>query len=132
MMLSLARHERAWVVGPRNRTEDALGTYSLASRAATFFPIVGLWKSEVMELCAAAGVPGEIIRSTYQPPAADCVKLKGLADLPLALIDRILAVEVGDRPQSSLADVDPRAVQVVRDARAKYAFKQRLPLRQSE
>src|SRR3989338_9916863 len=48
LSMSLERH--AWLVGSRNRTEDMLGTYSLASRVATYLPLVNVWKTEVIDL----------------------------------------------------------------------------------
>src|SRR6186713_188315 len=37
--LAAALAGSAWLVGSRNRTEDELGTYSLASRVASYLPI---------------------------------------------------------------------------------------------
>src|SRR5947209_6853620 len=45
-MLALSLEVRGWLVGTRNRTEDLLGTYSLASRVAIYLPMAGLWKTE--------------------------------------------------------------------------------------
>jgi NH3-dependent NAD+ synthetase len=64
LFISLGLNRGHWLVGSRTRTEDVFGTYSLASRVATMLPLVGLWKSEVMELCEEAGVPDEIIGSS--------------------------------------------------------------------
>ena len=55
------------LVGSRNRTEDILGTYSLASRVATYLLIIGLWKSEVLEICKYISAPKEIIESSSLP-----------------------------------------------------------------
>lgn len=44
-------------VGTRNATEDYLGTYTLISNAVSIMPIVRLYKSDVLDLCAYLGVP---------------------------------------------------------------------------
>ena len=44
-------------VGTRNATEQVLGTYSQLSKSVSMLPIVGLFKSEVLELCNYLGVP---------------------------------------------------------------------------
>jgi hypothetical protein len=43
LMLSQALAFRGWLVGTRNRTEEVFGTYSLASRVATYLPLHGLF-----------------------------------------------------------------------------------------
>lgn len=56
-----ARHgllsEHFFPVGTRNATEQALGTYSQLSKSVSMLPIVDLYKSEVLEICAYLGVP---------------------------------------------------------------------------
>lgn len=44
-------------VGTRNATEEALGTYSQISKAVSMLPIIGLYKTEVLEICSHLGVP---------------------------------------------------------------------------
>jgi NH3-dependent NAD+ synthetase len=46
-----------FTVGTRNATEDYLGTYSQISKAVSMQPIVHLYKSEVLKICAALDVP---------------------------------------------------------------------------
>ncbi len=58
-----------WVVGTRNATEYALGTYSVSSMMASLQPIQGLWKSDVLKICEAFGVPTEALQ---QSRLVDC------------------------------------------------------------
>lgn len=44
-------------VGTRNATEEALGSYSQISKSVSMQPIIRLFKSEVLEICAHLGVP---------------------------------------------------------------------------
>lgn len=79
--------ERHWrLVGSRNRTEQVLGSYSLASRAALYLPIAGLWKCEVLDLCEQVGVPEEILASSRRADP-ECGRPVELANIPLAAID---------------------------------------------
>ena len=55
--LAMGLTEHRWLVGARTRTEEVFGTYSLASRLATYLPIAGVWKTEVMQFCDLVGVP---------------------------------------------------------------------------
>ncbi len=56
-----ARHgmtsQHYFPVGTRNATEEALGTYSQISKAVSMLPIIGLYKTEVLQVCAHLGVP---------------------------------------------------------------------------
>lgn len=109
-----------WLVGCRNRTEDALGTYSLASRAATFLPIVGVWKSDVMRMCEALGVPEEIMASSRRADP-DCGRPEEMAEIPFELIDAFLT---GDA--SGLTDAQRAYLTQVVE---RNAFKRTLPIR---
>ncbi len=51
----------AWVVGSRNRLEDAIGDFSNASMVAALQPIMPLWKSEVLALCEKLDMPRSLI-----------------------------------------------------------------------
>ena len=87
----------AWLVGSRNRTETTLGSYSMASRVATFLPLVKIWKTQVMSMCAAAGVPKAITDSSRRADP-DCGRPIEMAEIPLEGIDAFLvgkAVEAG-------------------------------------
>ncbi len=78
-----------WLVGCRNRTEEKLGTYSLASRVATFLPLVGTCKSDVMRMCEAIGMPKEIMASSRRADP-DCGRPAELAEIPFEKIDAFL------------------------------------------
>lgn len=128
MIASHSRAVRGWIVGSRNRTEDVLGTYSLAGRVATYLPLVGLWKSEVMELCATVGVPEEITRASHRADP-DCGRPQTMADIPFAEVDLFLSVRTGERPESDLAKLDPNKLDYLTSVLRRNQFKRDLPLR---
>jgi NH3-dependent NAD+ synthetase len=78
-----------WLVGCRNQTEHLLGTYSLASRIATFLPIVNVSKTDVLNFCAEVAVPQNIIDSSRKADP-DCGRPKEMAELSLGFIDQWL------------------------------------------
>ncbi|HET7844836.1 MAG TPA: hypothetical protein VFL14_11840 [Xanthomonadales bacterium] len=127
LMLSLSLELRGWLVGTRNRTEETLGTFSLASRVATFLPLAGLWKSEVMAACAHVGVPAEILASSRRADPA-CGRPQAMADIPFEHVDAFLRVRSGDAPLATL-DALPRETVAYLDATwRRNRFKQSLPL----
>jgi NH3-dependent NAD+ synthetase len=87
--LSLCLEENRILIGSRNRTETYLGTFSNASRVAALLPLAGLWKHEVMELCAYVGVPEEIISSSLKADP-ECGRPESMADIPHEVVDRFL------------------------------------------
>ena len=99
---SLCLDENRWPVGSRNRTEDILRSYSRSSIIATYLPIVGLWKSEVMSLCKYIGVPDEVLTSSRRADP-ECGRPIELADIGIERIDQFLKVELGL--------VDPRCLE---------------------
>jgi NH3-dependent NAD+ synthetase len=128
MMSSHARRQRCWTVGSRNRTEDSLGTYSLASRVATYLPLAGLWKSEVMALCETVGVPREITDSSRRPDP-DCGRPAEMAAIPFELVDRFLQVKAGERPREDLAALSADQLGYLESTYGRNQFKKDLPLR---
>jgi NH3-dependent NAD+ synthetase len=125
-----ASHElEAWLVGSRNRTEDTLGTYSTPSRVASFLPLAGLWKSEVMELAKLVGVPQDILDSSRRADP-DCGRPAEMAEIPLETIDLYLRW----KEDPSLTD---ELEKVMTDAQHQYLigvlnanrFKRNLPTR---
>ena len=128
MMISHGRRERCWMVGSRNRTEDVFGTYSLASRVATYLPLAGMWKSEVMELCGRVGVPDEILASSRQADPA-CGRPQEMADIPFRSVDLFLQVKVGERPEPDLAALCEAQLGYLESVYRRYTFKKQLPLR---
>ncbi len=114
-----------WLVGTRNRTEDVFGTYSMASRLATFFPIVGLWKSDIMRLCSHVGVPGEITASSRRADP-DCGRPIEMAEIPLETIDAFLKFKLGLRTNRGIS----KSQQDYLDRIYRYnRFKSQLPIR---
>lgn len=128
MTITHARGHRGWVTGSRNRTEDVFGTYSLASRVCTLFPLAGLWKSEVMELCTAVGVPEEITQSSRQadPP---CGRPQAMADIPFSQVDLFLQTKVGERPERELLQLEETQLKYLESVYERNQFKRKLPFR---
>lgn len=127
LMLAQARTVRGWLVGSRNRTEQVLGTYSLASRLATCMPLCRLWKSELMALCTQVGVPAEILQSSLRADPA-CGRPKELADISFAAVDLFLQVQLGEQPESALQMLSVPQVEYLKDVYRRNRFKQELPL----
>jgi NH3-dependent NAD+ synthetase len=124
-MLSHAKASRCWLAGSRTRTEDELGTYSLASRLATYQPLAALWKTDVMELCEVVGVPAEIIDSSRRADPA-CGRPREMAEIPFEWVDRFLQAKVQGADLVSL-DAGQRAY--LERLYARNRFKKALPLR---
>lgn len=119
---------KTWLVGCRNRTEDELASYSLASRVATFLPIVGVWKSDVLALAAAAGVPEEITASSHRADP-DCGRPQEMAEIPFELVDLYLQIGIGDVSPLRLSALTPAQVAYL-DRLSRYGqFKSSLPLK---
>lgn len=127
-MLSQALEVRGWLVGTRNRTEEVLGTYSLASRIATYLPLASLWKSEVMQLAQYVGIPDEIIQSSRRADPA-CGRPQEMADIPFEIVDHFLQVQVGERPVSDLELVPTAQREYLCSIYDRNCFKKDLPLR---
>jgi NH3-dependent NAD+ synthetase len=128
VLISHGLNRGHWLAGSRNRTEDVFGTYSLASRVATFLPLVGLWKSEVMVLCEQVGVPAEIVRSSRRADPA-CGRPEELAEIPFHLVDRFLQVKQGERPVEDLATLGEARLRYLEGIHRYNQFKKQLPLR---
>jgi NAD+ synthase len=128
LMLVESLRFRGWLVGTRNRTEDLLGNFSLASRVATYLPLVGLWKSEVMELARAVGVPDEILESSKRADPS-CGRPQQMADIPFHVVDLFLQVRIGERHESELGSVSPKAVEYLDSIYRRNRFKHKLPMR---
>jgi len=127
LMLSLSLEVRGWLVGTRNRTEETLGTFSLASRVATFLPLAGLWKSEVMAACAHVGVPGEILESSRRADPS-CGRPQEMAEIPFAQVDAFLRVRIGEAPLTSLEQLPAATVDYLDGIWRRNRFKRALPL----
>ena len=125
--LSMSLTRRYWLVGSRNRTEDQLGTYSLSSRVATFLPLVGIWKSTVMETCKEIGVPNEIIASSLRADP-DCGRPGELAEIPFTLIELFLKVRMGGLSEDALTALSEAQVIYLDSIYRRNRFKESLPI----
>lgn len=123
-----ARSQNAWLVGSRNRTEDVLGTFSIASRAATFLPIAGIWKSDVMELCKKVGVPTSIRESSRRADPA-CGRPAALAQIPWHVTDTFLRYRVGELEHHRIAALDREQVNYLERVYVDNQFRRHLPRR---
>lgn len=126
--LSLSLKEGCILVGTRNKTEDVLGTYSMASRVAWFFPIVGLWKSEILELCKYAGVPDEIVQSSSQADPM-CGRPQELAEIPVELIDTFLKNKEGEGSIEDAKKLTAQEIEYLEQVYKLNTFKKKLPIR---
>ena len=125
--LALSLERRAWMVGCRNRTEQTLGTYSLASRVATILPLVGTWKSDVLALCREVGVPKGIIASSLRADP-DCGRPQSLSEIPYDVIERFLCVKVGEAAKTDLMTLSSGQLEYLEKMYIGNAFKRGLPI----
>jgi NAD+ synthase len=128
LMLREAHAVHGWLAGSRNRTEDVLGTYSLASRIVTYLPLVRLWKSEVMDLAKQVGVPEPILESSRRADLA-CDRTQQMADIPFEHVDRFLQVQIGNRDELDLKDLAPEHLAYLDGVYRRNRFKADLPRR---
>lgn len=113
-----------WLVSSRTRTENELGSYSLASRVATYLPLVKLWKSDIMLMCEAIGVPKSITDSSREADP-DCGRPTEMAAIPLEIIDEYLKFSIGLVKNTSATDEQKTYLQSVVNYNK---FKQKLPV----
>ncbi|TLX15818.1 hypothetical protein [Rhizobium sp. MHM7A] len=118
-----------WVVGTRNATEDALGTYSNLSMAVSLQPIIRLWKSDVLRLCRLLGVP-EVAVSQSRQVDCDCGRFDLAAD-HIEEIDVLLRRRVGQPLASDaaveLAELEDRLNSFIEEQVAASEFKRQIP-----
>ena len=124
---SIAIAEDRWLVGSRNRSEQALGNFSLSSRIATFLPLAGVWKSDVMELCAIAQVPKQITDSSRRADP-DCGRPKELAEIPLELIDVFLKAKEGGAKRKTLRALTTAQIKYLDGVYEVNQFRRHLPV----
>jgi NH3-dependent NAD+ synthetase len=125
--LDVAQHNEGWLVGSRNRTETFTGFYSNASNLATFLPLAGVWKSEVMELCKLLSVPDEIINSSRKADP-NCGRPQELAEIPLETLDTYIKVTQGFLPQETLTGLSPQELEYLEKLLKVNSFKSTLPI----
>lgn len=109
----------AWLASSQNKTEFILGTYSLASRAATFLPMRNYFKYQIMQMAKEIGLPKSIIESS-QKPDPSCGRTKTFSDIPIQDLDDYLFFP----NQSKLTD---KQEEYVRSIIKKNEFKCLLP-----
>lgn len=119
-----------WVVGTRNATEEALGTYSNLSMAVSMQPIVHLWKSEILKICADLGVP-QVATDQSRQVDCDCGRFDLAAD-HIEEVDAVLMVRSGQLSPDYLRDhIDPDLLSKLEsfvDEQSTYAgFKKQIP-----
>lgn len=124
--LSIALTEDRWLVGSRTRTEHLLGTYSLASRLATFLPLAGTWKTDVMKLCNTVGVPSEITDSSRRADP-DCGRPLEMSEIALENVDVFLRVRTGELDDTHLSALTPAEVAYLDAVLTRNSFKRSLP-----
>jgi NH3-dependent NAD+ synthetase len=128
---TIAIAEQRWLVGSKNRSEEVMGNFSLPSRIATFLPLAGVWKSDVMELCALAGVPTEITDSSRRADP-DCGRPKEMSEIPLELIDVFLKVKEGGAKRKTLKALDTDQIKYLEGVYSANQFRRHLPVRGPE
>jgi NH3-dependent NAD+ synthetase len=119
-----------WVVGTRNATEEALGTYSNLSMAVSLQPIILLWKSDVLRLCRLLGVP-EVAVSQSRQVDCDCGRFDLAAD-HIEEVDVLLRRKLG-RPHATDAaielsgELEGRLEAFIEEQSAASEFKRQIP-----
>lgn len=121
-----------WVVGTRNATENALGAYSNLSRAASVEPIMHLWKSEILQICRALGVPAIAMNQSRQVDC-DCGRFDTAAN-HIEEVDAVLMSRMGKIPRHELeqkigADLLERLENFIEDQVRYAGFKSQIPYR---
>lgn len=124
---SIAIAEHRWLVGSRNRSEEVMGNFSLSSRIATFLPLAGVWKSDVMELCTLVGVPKEITDSSRRADP-DCGRPREIAEIPLELIDVFLKAKAGSTKKKTLRALSTDQVKYLEGVFRVNQFRRHLPV----
>lgn len=126
-------HNFYFPVGTRNATEDHLGNYAQASKAVSMLPLVDLFKSEVLEICAHLGVPQSALDRSRMIDCA-CGRFDVQAD-HLQELDQVIMTRMGLLDKSYLTtmpkDVLQKVVNFYVEERARNEFRNRTPYRPS-
>ena len=110
-LLFEAEKRNLLVAGAANRTEKLTGIYTRfgVDDSADIMPIANLYRTEVLEVGRALGVPERILS---KPPAPGIIpgvrnKYRYLLDLPAEDVDRALeALESGETPEETARRLD--------------------------
>jgi NH3-dependent NAD+ synthetase len=124
LLLSKALKENRILVSSRNKTEQALGTYSQASRVAYHVPLVGTWKNDIIELCKHVGVPQDVIDSSL---AADpvCGREEAYAHISPVDVDHYLKYLL--KIERTLPPISQAQIDYLQNLYEKNNFKHKLP-----
>jgi NH3-dependent NAD+ synthetase len=125
-LFRISKQDNGWVAAPINATETFLGNYSNLAKAASLWPIVDLWKSEILDICHEAGVPRIAIDNARQADC-DCGR-DDLAAAHIVEIDLIIGYARGLIPTLDIrasigADVLPALTRYVHDCLTNQEFK---------
>jgi NH3-dependent NAD+ synthetase len=113
--------DQYWVVGTRNRTENALLNYSNASMAVSLQPIIHLWKSEILQIAEHLGVPKIAVDKSCE---TDCIcGREALAANHIREVDMLLENRNAEVP----ADLRSRLLKYIDAQIAKNSFKKKIP-----
>lgn len=119
------------VAGTRNRSESALGTYTLLSRAPSLQPIEHLYKTQILDICAYLNVPHMAIEKSREVDC-DCGRFDVQAH-HLDALDYYIMSQQGDLDPAFLQSLDPDVLLAVRDfyleERENNAFREKIPYR---
>jgi NH3-dependent NAD+ synthetase len=124
-VLHSALSESRILIGTRNKTENYLGAYSNASRLAFHLPLIGTWKTTILELCAHVGVPEEVIRSSREADPV-CGRPEALAQIPFSAVDAFLSQKISGLSGPLALDQDQHAY--LEDLYRRNSFKQEFPV----
>lgn len=102
-------------IGTRNATEDAIGGYTLITKAVSLFPIRKIYKTEVIDLCRYLGVP-EIAIEKSRDIDCDCGRFEVQA-FKMDQLDTFIMAQRGLIDQNLVAALEP---QDLIDVRAFY------------
>jgi NH3-dependent NAD+ synthetase len=120
-----------FTLGTRNATEDYLGTYSQISKAVSMQPLVHLYKSEVLEICQALGVP-QIALDKSREIDCDCGRFDTAAN-HLEEVDHYIMMRKGelDKKYASNWDGETRAsvMEYVLEEEERNKFREQTPYR---
>jgi len=122
-------------VGTRNATEEALGTYSQISKAVSLLPIIGLYKTEVLALCAHLGVP-QIAIDKSREVDCDCgrffVQANYMRELDLYIMHRHGLLARDYLIQNIAPDILASVAEFYAEETAQNSYRPRTPYRPAE
>lgn len=123
-----------FTVGTRNATEDYLGTYSQISKAVSMQPLVHLYKSEVLQICEALGVP-QIALDKSREVDCDCGRFDTAANY-LEEVDHYIMTRKGEIDKTYIKnwDTETRAsvMEYVLEEKERNSFRELTPYRPNE